>query len=46
LAGAAWVEPSEGLDSVYVDGNLVTAPAWPANASWMREFARLLEIEL
>ncbi|QDS98532.1 DJ-1/PfpI family protein [Adhaeretor mobilis] len=46
LAGAVWVEPSEGLDSVHVDGHLVTAPAWPANANWMREFARLLGIAL
>jgi len=41
-AGAVWDQPSEGLDSVCVDGNLVTAPAWPANAVWMREFLRLL----
>jgi protease I len=25
-----------------VDGNLVTAPAWPAHPAWMREFLRLL----
>lgn len=41
-AGAVWDEPSEGLDSVCVDGHLVTAPAWPANPAWMREFVRLL----
>ncbi len=41
-AGATWDEPSPGLDSVCVDGNLVTAPAWPANAAWMREFLKLL----
>ena len=42
LAGATWDPPSEGLDSVCVDGNLVTAPAWPANAVWMRAFIELL----
>ncbi|MEN1679406.1 MAG: DJ-1/PfpI family protein [Planctomycetota bacterium] len=42
LAGGVWDEPSEGLDSVCVDGTLVTAPAWPANAAWVREFLRLL----
>lgn len=41
-AGAIWDEPSAGLDSVCVDGNLVTAPAWPANPAWMREFLKLL----
>lgn len=42
-AGAIWDPPSAGLDSVCVDGNLVTAPAWPANPAWMREFLRILE---
>ena len=42
-AGAIWDPPSPGLDSVCVDGNLVTAPAWPANPAWMREFLRILE---
>jgi len=41
-AGAIWDPPSAGLDSVCADGNLITAPAWPANANWMREFLRLL----
>ncbi len=41
-AGAIWDEPSEKLDSVCVDENLVTAPAWPANPAWMREFLKLL----
>jgi protease I len=42
-AGAIWDLPSAGLDSVCVDRNLVTAPAWPANANWMREFLKLLD---
>ncbi len=41
--GAVWDEPAVGLDSVCVDGNLVTAPAWPAHPAWMREFLKLLE---
>jgi protease I len=41
-AGAQWDPPSSGLDSVCVDGNLVTAPAWPANPAWMREFLNVL----
>ena len=41
-AGGKYVEPSEGLASVEVDGNLVTAPAWPAHPSWMAAFLKLL----
>ena len=32
----------QGYDNVHVQGNLVTAPAWPAHPAWMREFHRLL----
>lgn len=29
-------------DQAMVDGNLVTAPAWPAHPSWLREFLKIL----
>jgi protease I len=41
-AGAAWDEPTVGLDSACVDGNLITAPAWPAHPAWMRAFLNVL----
>lgn len=41
-AGGTYVEASEAFDNAHVDGNLVTAPAWPAHPAWMREFHRLL----
>lgn len=41
-AGAAWIEPSGNLDSAHVDGNLVTAPAWPAHPAWIRAFLEVL----
>jgi len=41
-AGATWVAPSTAFDDACVDGNLVTASAWPAHPAWMREFLRLL----
>lgn len=41
-AGGTYVEPSATMDSVHVDGNLVTAPAWPAHPAWMRAFLDLL----
>ncbi|MCA9935475.1 MAG: DJ-1/PfpI family protein [Anaerolineales bacterium] len=36
------------IDGAYVDGNLVTAPAWPANPAWMAAFLKVLgtKIEL
>lgn len=42
LAGARWDEPSAAMDSACVDGNLVTAPAWPAHPAWIREFLKVL----
>ena len=41
-AGAVWDEPSAGLDGACVDGNLITAPAWPAHPAWMRAFLKAL----
>lgn len=41
-AGAIWDEPSPGLDSACTDGNLITAPAWPAHPAWLRAFLVIL----
>lgn len=41
-AGATWCEPNETFSNAYVDGNLVTAPAWPAHPEWIREFLKVL----
>ncbi|MBN2446487.1 MAG: DJ-1/PfpI family protein [Phycisphaerae bacterium] len=41
-AGAEWRDPDAAFSNAVVDGNLVTAAAWPAHASWMREFAAQL----
>ncbi len=41
-AGGTYVEPSERFDNAHTDGNLVTAPAWPAHPAWMRQFLGLL----
>lgn len=32
------------MDQAITDGNLVTAPAWPANPAWMAQFMALLEM--
>ena len=40
-AGATWCEVNDTFSNACVDGNLVTAPAWPAHPEWI---ARLLEL--
>ena len=30
------------VDAAYVDGNLVTSPAWPAHPSFIREFLKIM----
>jgi protease I len=39
-AGGKWVDTP--LDQAYVDGNLVTAPAWPAQSQWLAKFLQVL----
>jgi deglycase len=39
-AGGQWVE--RAVDQAHVDGNLVTAPAWPAHPAWLAKFLQLL----
>ncbi len=41
-AGGVWCEVNETVSNAYVDGKLVTAPAWPAHPDWMRKFLELL----
>lgn len=41
-AGGSWCEVNETFSNAYTDGNLVTAPAWPAHPQWMRQFLVLL----
>ncbi len=43
-AGAEWVDT--GLFDALVDGNLVTAQAWPAHPKWLSEFVKLLGAEI
>jgi protease I len=37
-----------GIDQAHTDGNLVTAPAWPAHPAWLAQFLKVLgtKIEL
>lgn len=40
LAGGEYVEVE--IDKAVVDGNLVTAPAWPAHPAWLAAFVKVL----
>ncbi len=39
-AGGQWMDIE--IDAAHVDGNLVTAPAWPAHPAWIARFLELL----
>ncbi|MGB6064495.1 MAG: DJ-1/PfpI family protein [Desulfomonilaceae bacterium] len=39
-AGGKWVNIA--MDKAYVDGNLVSAPAWPAHPDWLAKFLQVL----
>jgi protease I len=41
-AGGKWGEVNETFSNAYVDGNLVTAAAWPGHPQWMRKFLEVL----
>lgn len=40
LAGASYAEIA--VDQAVTDGNLVTAPAWPAHPAWLAQFLKVL----
>ncbi len=42
LAGGEWVPNNDTFTNAVTDGNLVTAPAWPAHPEWMRQFLQVL----
>ena len=39
-AGGTYVDVE--MNEAVTDGNLVTAPAWPAHAAWIRQFLDVL----
>ncbi|MBM9603557.1 DJ-1/PfpI family protein [Desulfopila inferna] len=46
VAGGTWIANNETFSDAHVDGNLVTAPAWPAHPQWIREFLKVLGTEI
>ena len=41
-AGGKWMPNNDTFSNAYVDGNLVTAPAWPAHPEWIAKFLKVL----
>lgn len=44
VAGGKYVETP--VDGVHVEGNLITAPAWPAHPAWLAAFLKALGIRI
>jgi len=42
LAGGEFVAASANFDNAHTDGNLITAPAWPAHPAWIRQLLIVL----
>jgi len=45
-AGGTWLANNDTFSDGHVDGNLVTAPAWPAHPEWIGKFLELLETKI
>jgi protease I len=41
-AGATWCDVNATFTNAVVDGNLVTAAAWPGHPEWIRKFLDVL----
>jgi len=41
-AGGRWIDANATYSNAVVDGNLVTAAAWPGHPEWMRKFLEVL----
>ena len=44
MAGGEYVEIP--VDGVHVDGNLITAPAWPAHPAWLAAFIEAIGVKV
>ena len=44
LAGGTYADIA--IDQAHTDGNLVTAPAWPAHSAWLAQFLAVLGIKI
>ncbi|MEM7782857.1 MAG: DJ-1/PfpI family protein [Planctomycetota bacterium] len=44
--GGTYVPANESFDNAHVDGNLVTAPAWPAHPAWIAAFLKVIGTQI
>jgi len=42
LSGGTYIETAATFDNAHIDGNLVTAPAWPAHPAWISSLLKVL----
>ncbi len=43
LSGGTYIETAATFDNAHIDGNLITAPAWPAHPAWIAGLLEVLE---
>ena len=43
LSGGTYIETAATFDNAHIDGNLVTAPAWPAHPAWISSLLKVLD---
>ena len=46
VSRAGGVYPEIAIDAAHVDGNLASAPAWPAHPALLRAFFKLMGLKL
>ncbi len=44
--GGEFIPANETFDNAHVDGNLITAPAWPAHPAWIRKLLEVLGTQI
>ncbi|MEM9942615.1 MAG: DJ-1/PfpI family protein [Planctomycetota bacterium] len=44
--GGTYVPANESFDNAHIDGNLVTAPAWPAHPAWIADFLKVIGTQI
>jgi protease I len=42
MAGGEFIPPNETFSDAHIDGQFITAPAWPAHPAWMAKFLEVL----
>ncbi|MDY6854595.1 MAG: DJ-1/PfpI family protein [Thermodesulfobacteriota bacterium] len=45
-AGGKWIENNATFSNAHVDGNLITAPAWPAHPEWIKKLLDVLSTKI